>query len=78
MPLTIEDDATVALVAELAEASGTTASEAVRTAVRTELDRLKSRPPLRERLAALRARRPLPEPTGLKADKAFFDDLSGD
>ncbi|MBX9699393.1 MAG: hypothetical protein K2X74_08150 [Acetobacteraceae bacterium] len=34
--------------------------------------------PLRERLDALRAAHPLPAPTGLKADKAFFDWLCGE
>ena len=34
--------------------------------------------PLRERLAASRAEYPLPPPTGEKADKAFFDALSGE
>ena len=78
MTLQIEDDATVALVTELARATGVTEAEAVRTAVSAELRRIKPERPLRERLAELRARHPLPPPTGLKADKAFFDDLSGD
>lgn len=78
MPLHIEDDATAALVAELAKATGVTESEAVRAAVTAELRRLEPESPLREKLAALRASHPLPPPTGLKADKAFFDDLSGD
>ncbi len=33
---------------------------------------------LPERLAGLRRRHPLPRLTGLAADKAFFDRLSGD
>jgi antitoxin VapB len=33
---------------------------------------------LRERFAALRALHPLPPPAGEVADKAFFDDLSGE
>ena len=33
--------------------------------------------PLRDRFAALRAEHPLPPSTGEKADKTFFDDLSG-
>ena len=78
MPLIIEDDATAGLVAKLAEATGTTASEAVRQAVTAELARIEAEKPLRERLAALRATRPLPPPTGRVADKAFFDELSGE
>ena len=76
MPLFIEDDATAALVARLAQATGVTTSEAVRAAVAAELQRLAPRVPLRERLADLRARHPLPPPTGLAADKAFFDGLT--
>lgn len=34
--------------------------------------------PLRERFAALRLAWPLPPSTGRIADKAFFDDLSGE
>lgn len=78
MPLYIKDDATAALVATLAKAKGVTKSEAVRAAVKAELDRLEPKILLRDRLAAMRACHPLPEPTGLDADKAFFDELSGD
>jgi hypothetical protein len=34
--------------------------------------------PLRDRFAALRAAHPMPAKTGEKADKAFFDELSGE
>lgn len=77
MPLYIKDDATAALVAKLADALGTTKSEAVNRAVKAELARLPPKTQLREQIAELHARYPLPEPTGRKADKAFFDDLSG-
>lgn len=77
MPLYIKDDATAALVTELAQAVGITKSEAVYRAVKAELSRLPPKKPLREQIAELHARHPLPEPTGRKADKAFFDDLSG-
>ena len=76
MPLYIKDDATAALVAELARRRGTTKQDAVRLAVRAELDRDKATPPLRDRFAALRTRYRLPPATRLKADKAFFDELS--
>jgi antitoxin VapB len=74
MPLTIEDDATAVLVAELARRQGLSKQEAVKRAVQAALDETK--PPLRERFAALRASHPLPAATDLRADKAFFDDLS--
>ncbi len=78
MPLIIEEDATAALIAMLARTMGVTEGEAVRVAVTAELERREAKLPLRERLAALRVRRPLPAPTGKLADKAFFDELSGD
>jgi len=77
MPLYIRDDATAELVAKLAKQRGLTKQDAVRLAVTAELDRAREAKPLRERIAAWRAANPFPPPTGLKADKAFFDDLSG-
>jgi antitoxin VapB len=78
MPLYIKDDATAALVAELAKHRGITKQDAVRQAVQSELDRIKETMPLRERLKAFWREHPLPPSTGEKADKAFFDVLSGD
>jgi antitoxin VapB len=46
--------------------------------VEVELDRAREGKPLRERIREWRAANPLPSPTGLQADKAFFDDLSGE
>lgn len=76
MPLYIKDDETAALVTKLARQRGMTKQDAVRLAVRAELDRGAATVALRDRFAALRARYRLPPATGLKADKAFFDDLS--
>ncbi len=78
MPLYIRDDVTAALVAALAKQRGITKQDAVKLAVQAELDRAKEVIPLRQRFAALRAARPVPPPTGLLADKAFFDELSGE
>jgi antitoxin VapB len=78
MPLYIRDDSTAALVAELAKQRGITKQDAVKLAVQAELDRAKEAIPLRHRFAALRAAHPVTPPTGLLADKAFFDDLSGE
>lgn len=77
MPLPIEDDATIAVIQQLAALRGVSTQDAVRLAVRAELDRTEGMP-LRDRFAALRAEQSLPPPTGEKADKAFFDDLSGE
>lgn len=78
MPLYIKDDTTAALVAELARKRGISKQDAVRLAVQTELDRMAEAIPLRERIAAWRKEHLMPPRTGKKADKAFFDDLSGD
>ena len=78
MPLYIKDDATAALVDKLAKQRGVTKQDAVRHAVQAELDRLMEGVPMRERVEAFWREHPLPPPTGEKADKAFFDALSGD
>lgn len=78
MPLFIKDDATAELVAELAKKRGVSKQDAVRLAVQAELQRIAEAIPLRERIAAWRKEHPLPPPTGKRADKAFFDELSGE
>ena len=77
--LYIKDSETAELATELAARLGVTKTEVVRDLLRkrkAELapeDRALS---LRERLRAWRAAHPLGEPTGLKADKAFYDSLN--
>ncbi len=78
MPLFIKDEHTAQLVNELAQRRGTTKQDAVKFAVQAELAREDKDLPLRERLALWRKRHPLPPATGKTADKAFFDDLSGE
>jgi antitoxin VapB len=78
MPLYIKDDEVAQLVTELAKRRGTTKQDAVKQAVRAELERSNRDVPLRERLAQWHKLHPLPPPTGEIADKAFFDDLSGE
>jgi antitoxin VapB len=78
MPLYIKDDTTAALVAELARKRGVSKQDAVRLAVQAELQRIAEAIPLRERIAAWRKNHPMPAPTGQKADKAFFDEISGE
>lgn len=78
MPLYIRDDLTADLVARLAKERGMTKQDAVRMAVQAELDRARDAKPVSERMREWRAAHPLPPPTGLAADKAFFDDLSGE
>ena len=52
-------------------------TEAVRTALENELHRLDEAVPLRERLRPLQERVLRRPSTGLEADKAFYDELSG-
>jgi antitoxin VapB len=59
----------------LAKRRGTTKQDAVKLAVQAALE---CDVPLRERLAQWHKLHPLPPPTGEIADKAFFDDLSGE
>jgi antitoxin VapB len=53
-------------------------TEAVRLAVQNELRRTEEAVPLPERIAAIRRTIVSRALTGQQADKAFFDDLSGD
>jgi antitoxin VapB len=78
MPLYINDDATVELVARLASKRGVSKQDAVRLAVQAELDRIAQEIPLRKRIAAWRKEHPMPRPTGNNRDKMFFDELSGE
>ena len=74
------DEATVELAAQLAEALHTSVSDAVRIALEDKLKGAATRHkrrPAREILAEFLAVHPRPPATGLKVDKAFFDDLSG-
>ena len=77
MPLYIKDDATAELVARLARQRGLSKQGAVRLAVEAELNRSAAQMSVRDRLRKLWAENPLPPRTGKRADKAFFDDLSG-
>ena len=78
MPLYIKDDGIAQLVAKLAKLRGVSKQKAVQMAVEAELNRAAEAIPLRERFAALRRAHPLSPPTGHVADKAFFDELSGE
>ena len=78
MPLYIKDDETARLVDQLARMRGLSKQAAVKMAVQAELDRAANLIPLRDRFAAVRAKHPLPPPTGEQADKAFFDEVTGD
>ena len=77
MPLNIRSEVVNQLAERLAARKHTNKTEAVRMALENELHRLDETVPLRERLRPLQdlvLRRPA---TGLEADKAFYDELSG-
>jgi antitoxin VapB len=78
MPFHIRDPETDALVRELARRRGVGLTEAVREAVRRELEREEKKPSLWERTADIRARLNAHPDPGFKADKAFYDWLSGE
>ncbi len=78
MPLNIRDEKVNALAAELAARKHMSKTDAVRLALQNELRREQEALPLRERLRPLQRQVQAAPATGLEADKAFFDALSGD
>ncbi len=78
MPLNIRSDAVNLLAERLAARTLTNKTEAVRRALENELRRLDDAIPLKERLRPLQQRVMARPATGVEADKAFYDSLSGD
>ena len=78
MPLNIRSEAVNELAETLAARMATNKTDAVARALRNELQRLDDAIPLRDRLRPLQNRVLSRPETGLEADKAFYDDLSGD
>ena len=78
MPFHVRDSETDSLVRQLARIKGLGLTEAIKQAVRRELTLEAEATPLRNRIAALRAEVLGRPATGLEADKAFYDDLSGE
>jgi antitoxin VapB len=77
MAFHIRDPETDALTRELARERGCGLTEAVKLAVRNELQRERNQSMV-EKLRALSAEVSSWPRTGLKADNPFFDELSGD
>ncbi|MFZ0019887.1 MAG: type II toxin-antitoxin system VapB family antitoxin [Acetobacteraceae bacterium] len=77
MPLNIRDEDTNRLAEKLASRMRSKKTAAVKSALRNELDRLEEKVPLRQRLRPLQDRVMSRASTGLEADKAFYDGLSG-
>ena len=78
MSLNIRSEAVNQLAETLANRMATSKTEAVARALRNELQRLDDAVPLRERLRPVQNRVLSRPATGQEADKAFFDELSGD
>jgi len=78
MPLNIRNEEVNQLAEKLAARKHVNKTEAVKLALENELHRLDEALPLRERLRPLQQRVLGRPATGLQADKAFYDDLSGD
>jgi antitoxin VapB len=79
MALHIKDEATDTAVRRLARLKRKTLTETIREAVEHEYERVHSEIPLIERLKPIQDQlKSLSKPGGLPADKAFFDQLSGD
>jgi len=77
MPLNIRSEVVNQLAERLAARRQTNKTNAVRIALENELRRLDEVVPLRDRLRPLQERILNRPATGLEADKAFFDELSG-
>jgi antitoxin VapB len=78
LPLEISDEDVIRMAAKLAALTGLTETEAIKRALQNELRPFDNTLPLRERIRPIQERIAAYPPTGLPADKAFFDELSGD
>jgi len=77
MPLNIRSETVNQLAEKLAARKRVNKTDAVRMALENELRRLDEAVPLRDRLRPLQQRVLSQPATGLEADKAFYDELSG-
>ena len=78
MALNIRNEAVNQLAKKLAERKHMNKTDAVKLALENELRRIDEALPLRKRLRPLQDRVLARPATGLEADKAFYDELSGD
>jgi antitoxin VapB len=78
LALNIRSEIVSQLAKRLAARKGMNKTDAVRTALENELRRLDEAMPLRDRLRSLQERVLSRPATGQEADKAFYDELSGD
>ncbi len=78
MAYSIKDARTDRIIRELAKVKGKPILDSIREACENELQRERAKTPLWERLQPLIQRVASAPKTGERANKAFFDDLSGD
>jgi antitoxin VapB len=79
VPFHIKDPATDQAVRRLAKIKGKTLTDAIREAVEHEYERERARVPLIERLKPIQDQfAAIARSGGRPADKAFFDELSGE
>ena len=79
MAFHVKDEATDKAVRRLARLKRKTLTATIREAVEHEYERVRPEIPLIERLKPIQDElRSLSKPGGLPADKAFYDELSGD
>ncbi len=76
MPLNIRSEDVNQLADKLAEATGVSKTEAVRTALTNEIERQQRSESLADRLKPLLDRMDALPSSGLKADKVFYDSLN--
>ena len=77
MAFHVRDPQTDQLVRRLARRRGIGLTEAIKQAVGAELQREEAQPSTLDKIRALQAEVAKRPRSGLKADKSFFDDLSG-
>jgi len=79
MAFHVKDPATDRAVRRLAKIKGKSLTETIREAVEQEYEREQEKVPFLEKVKAIQEEfAALSKPGGLPADKAFFDELSGD
>ncbi|HVP85231.1 MAG TPA: type II toxin-antitoxin system VapB family antitoxin [Rhizomicrobium sp.] len=79
MAFHVKDPATDQAVRRLAKIKGKSLTETIREAVEQEYEREQEKVPFLEKVKAIQEEfAALSKPGGLPADKAFFDELSGD
>jgi antitoxin VapB len=79
MAFHVRDEATDAAVRRLAKLKRKTLTETIREAVEHEYERESGRDPFKERIKAIQDKfAAISKPGGLPADKAFYDELSGE